>query len=444
MNTANTIKTETEPYLAAFRRALPAAAGGGEIMERRERALARFAELGFPTRRVEAWRFTDLRPLQRTVFPPAVADKASPPGPVDPASLDAYALGGVDTYRIVLLNGRFVPGLSCSDMPPGAWIGPTAAALARHPDLLSRIDEGEGGGADGAFAALNTAFFTNGFAVLVEDGVALDRPVEVIHLGRTDAPQSFHTRHLVRLGAGSRATLVETYAGDGQYWTNTVSSIELGAGASLLHARIQDEGRDAIHIGAARVAIASNARYDSFALLLGAALSRYDVFASITGEHAYCGVNGAFLLRGSQDATFATLVDHAAPCGQTNEVVKGVVDDRAHGVFQGKIAVRQQAQKTDAHQLNRNLLLSTRAAVDTKPELEIYADDVKCSHGATVGDLDETHLFYLRARGIDEAAARRMLIEAFAADAIDLVEDEAVRNGLRRRLDRWFDAAEHE
>ena len=437
MSTANIIKTETEPYLAAFR----AAGGGDDLDARRERALARFAALGFPTRRVEAWRFTDLRPLQRTVFPPAAADKASSPRPVDPAVLDLYALG-VDTYRIVLLNGRFVPGLSCSDMPPGAWIGPTAAALARHPDLLSRIDESEGG-PDGAFAALNAAFFTNGFAVLVEDGVALDRPVEVIHLGRTDAPQSFHTRHIVRLGAGCRATLVETYAGDGPYWTNAVASIELGAGASLLHARIQDEGREAIHIGAARVAIASDARYDSFSLLLGAALSRYDVFATITGEHAYCGVNGAYLLRGSQDATFATLVDHAAACGQTSEVVKGVVDDSAHGVFQGKIAVRQAAQKTDAHQLNRNLLLSTRAAVDTKPELEIYADDVKCSHGATVGDLDETQLFYLRARGIDEATARQMLIEAFAADAIDLVEDGDVRAYLRRRLDRWFAAADH-
>jgi Fe-S cluster assembly protein SufD len=181
------------------------------------------------------------------------------------------------------------------------------------------------------------------------------------------------------------------------------------------------------------------AEYDAFILMLGARLSRHDLVVCLAKD-SRCIANGAYLLREQQEATIATFVDHAAPCARTSEVVKGVVDDRAHGIFQGKIRVRTDAQKTDAHQLNRNLILSPRAAVDTKPELEIYADDVKCSHGATVGDLDEAQLFYLRARGIPEAEARRILVEAFAMDVLDLIEDASARAYLERHLGRWLEA----
>jgi Fe-S cluster assembly protein SufD len=215
--------------------------------------------------------------------------------------------------------------------------------------------------------------------------------------------------------------------------------VRLGAGAALRHVKLQDEGSKAIHFGQVRAELAGDSRYESFVLTLGGGLSRHDSFVKFTGEGAACGLFGAYLLRGEQDATNATFVDHATPSCTTREVFKGVVDERAHGVFLGRIAVRPHAQKTNAHQLNKNLLLSPRATVDTKPELEILADDVKCSHGATVGDLDEEALFYLEARGIPAPEARRMLIEAFAADAIDQIEDDtALRAHLAAQVQSWL------
>jgi Fe-S cluster assembly protein SufD len=427
------VHAETAPYLEAFR------ARRGEdpapLALKRERALARFGELGFPTRRTEAWRFTDLRRLQRAPYPPADAA-----GEADAALVELYSLG-VPSHRIVLANGRFVPALSrIGGLPAGSWFGPTASALAERPQFFDALDQGEARG-DQPFVALNTAFFRDGFVLILEDGATLDRPVEILHLGRAEAPLSVHLRSAILAGAGSRATVIETFAGTGEYFANVATSVRVGQGAVLRHVKLQDEAASAIHIAATKVVLADAARYDGFALTLGGGLSRNDTFAAVEGQKAYCGISGAYLLRGRQDATNATFVDHAAPCSETREVFKGVVEDRAHGVFQGKILVRPEAQKTDANQTNRNLLLSERAAVDTKPELEIFADDVKCSHGATVGDLDETAMFYLRARAIPEAEARRMLIEAFAVEAIELVEEEAARAHLRRHLDRWLAAA---
>ena len=374
-----------------------------------------------PTRKSEAWRYTDLRPLQQQFFAPA----AAAPVAVDPRLLAPLSLG-VDSHRIVLVNGRYEPFLSHAD---AAFVKP----LAEHLELLADAP------VLGPFAALNTALATDGVLIEVPAGRELKRPIELIHWGFAAAPLSSHARIVVRLGAGASATIVETFAGQGAYWTNTVADIVLGEKAVLRHVKLQhdDEGR-AVHLAAVRAEIGEGAAYDSFVLALGARLSRHDLVATMSGKDACCAANGAYLLRGQQEATLATLIEHAAPSCRTREVVKGVVDDRAHGVFQGKIVVRPDAQKTDAHQLNRNLLLSPRAVVDTKPELEIYADDVKCSHGATIGDLDETQLFYLRARGIAEAQARRMLIDAFAREAIDMVEDLPARLHLERHLARWL------
>jgi Fe-S cluster assembly protein SufD len=272
----------------------------------------------------------------------------------------------------------------------------------------------------------------------LEPGVILDRPVQIIHVGRTGIPQAAHMRNLVRLREGSRATVIETFTGDGVYWSNSVTALIVGERAALRRIKVQDDGRDAIHFALDRVTLGDDARYESFVLTLGARLARHDTLALIAGERAHCAVHGAYLLRGEQEATNATVIDHAAPHGTTREVWMGAVDDRAHGVFLGRIAVRPAAQKTDAEQLNRNLLLSPRATVNTKPELEILADDVKCSHGATVGDLDENALFYLRTRGISEADARRMLIDAFTAEAIATVEDAGLRDYLAAHLQRWL------
>jgi Fe-S cluster assembly protein SufD len=423
-------KPETAPYRAAF-------APAGTLAEKRREAFARFEKLGFPTRREEAWRFTNLRLLQAEVFLPH-------PKPLKPAqregegAISPYFLAG-DTHRIVLVNGRFAPALSkIGSLPKGATLGSAAEIAAKQPALAERLlDQTDIAGGQ-AFASLNAALFADGFVLVVDAGVTLEKPVEIIHWGQA-AETSFHLRNLIQLGAGSRATVIESYAGGGRYWTNAVALVDLEAGAALRHVKVQDESTDAIHFGQVRASLGADARYESFVLTLGGRLSRHDSFATFAGEGAACGLFGAYLLRGEQEATNATFVDHAVPKCATSEVFKGVVDERAHGVFLGKIAVRPQAQKTDAHQLNKNLLLSPRANVDTKPELEILADDVKCSHGATVGDLDEQALFYLQARGIPADEARRMLIEAFAADAIDRIEDDtALRAHLLAHVQRWL------
>ena len=419
------VKPETAPYRAAF-------APAGTLAEKRREAFARFEELGFPTRRDEAWRFTNLRPLHDKAFAPATDKPGTAP------ALAPYFFTG-DTHRIVLVNGRFAPALSkIGGLPKGVTLGSTAEIAGNNSALASRLLDRTDIVGGQAFASLNAALFTDGFVLALDAGVALATPVEIIHWGDA-AESSLHLRNLIQLGAGSRATIIESYAGHGRYWTNAVALVDLAAAAALRHAKLQDEATDAIHFGQVRVNIAADARYESFVLTLGGRLSRHDSFATFAGEGAACGLFGAYLVRGEQEATNGTFVDHAVPKCTTDEVFKGVVDDRAHGVFLGKIAVRPQAQKTNANQLNKNLLLSARANVDTKPELEILADDVKCSHGATVGDLDEQALFYLEARGIPADEARRMLIEAFAADAIDRIEDDtALREHLLAHVQRWL------
>jgi len=408
--------SDTAAYVDAFRAREPGAEPRW-LAARREAALEHFAALGFPTRREEAWRFTDLRPLQRAPYPPATAA-----GRAAPAELAPWRFAG-EAHRVVLVDGRFAPDLSeIGALPPGAWLGATARALAERPALVeAAFAESDTAGRQ-PFASLNAALFADGFVLALEPGVALDRPVEVIHLGRAAEPRSFHLRSLVALAAGSRAELIETFAGEGEYWTNAVLAIGLGERAALRHLRIEQDGRTALHFALTRAALAAGSHYAAFALTLGGRLARQDILVRYDGAGAGCSVDGAFLLGGEQEATTATLIDHAAPGCTTREFYKGVVDDRAHGVFLGRIAVRPGAQRTDAQQSSRNLLLSRRAAIDTKPELEILADDVKCSHGATVGDLDEDALFYLRARGIAEADARRILIAAFAMEAVERIE----------------------
>jgi Fe-S cluster assembly protein SufD len=427
-----TVKSDIAPYLDAFRARPDEKMLPPWVTARREAALARFAELGFPTRRQEAWRFTNLAPLQRTAFAPA-SDGTVPAG-----TLDRYRFAGAG-HRLVFVNGSYAPELSApGDLPRGVWLASTARTLQERPDLVAAaIDESDTAGAQ-PFASLNAALFADGFVLALEPGVALARAVEIIHVGAAESPQAFHLRNLVSLGAGSRAGLIESHAGAGRYWTNAVSAVTLGEKAVLHQVKLQDDGGEAVHFAVTRATLGREAHYDSFVLTLGARLSRHDLLATMAGEGALLDLNGAYLLRGEQEATNAIFVDHAAIGGTTSELYKGVVDGRAHGVFLGTITVRPDAQKTDAKQTNKNLLLSRRASVDTKPQLEILADDVKCSHGATVGDLDEAALFYLRARGIAEDEARRMLIGGFAADALETVEDVSLRAHLAGHVQRWL------
>jgi Fe-S cluster assembly protein SufD len=411
------VKPEARPYLDAF----SGTAGEPEwLAQLRQRGLTRFSELGFPSRRSENWRYLDLQPLQQHPMLPAVMGE--PMGVPDGLQLDeAWA-------RIVLVDGR-VASCAFRDLPAGIWFGPTSRAISERPDLFRDIETG----ADHPFAALNAAFFADGFVLDVAD-TAIDRPIEIIHLASGAGDASLHTRSLINLGAGSRATVIETFAGEGKYWRNDFAAWRLGDGASLTRVALVEESADAVHLGEVAATLGAGARLNAFALLLGGGTVRHEASVTLAGDHAECRIDGAFLVAGREEANIVTTIDHQAVGGITSELIKGVATGRAHGAFQGKIIVREDAQQTDARQTSRNLILGRRAVIDTKPELEILADDVKCAHGASIGDLDEAALFYLRARGIPIEEARRLLVEGFLREPVESVADPAIREHLLRRL----------
>jgi Fe-S cluster assembly protein SufD len=425
------VKPEARPYLEAFGRDRHKN-DPDWLAGYRNRSLARFAEQGFPSRRSEAWRYLDLRSLEQRPMLPAGRETAAVTSAVR-AQLAEIGLAE-PAYRLVLVNGSFAPELSRLDqLPSGVWLGPMAAAITERSELVRTGLETQS--PDRSFASLNAAFFADGFVLDVAPGVALERPVEIVHLSDGNGG-SLHTRSLVVAGRDSRATLVEIYAGVGEYWRNDVVELRLGAASELARVTLVEEGAEALHFGETLAALGADSRLSSFVLLLGGRTVRHEATVRSEGERSRCDLNGAFLLSGRQQANILTTVDHVAAGGETREIFKGVAAGRAHGAFQGRITVRPGAQKVDAHQLSRNLVLGPRAAIDTKPELEIYADDVKCSHGAAVGDLDEAALFYLRARGIPRDDARRMLIEAFARETVELVEQTPLREHLHARLVR--------
>ncbi|MEA1675940.1 Fe-S cluster assembly protein SufD [Nitrospirillum sp. BR 11163] len=429
---------DSAPFRAAFDRLRATADEPVWLTTHRGRAMDRFALMGFPTRRQEAWRFTDLEPLTAAPPLPAAAGDGDLP---TPASLAPWLLP-VATHRLVLVNGRFAPALSAGPvLPAGVWLASVAETLRQRPDLLDGAFRGRaGGGAEGgeeAFATLNAALFTDGVVLVLEPGTVLETPVEIIHHITSAAA---HARLHIVLGAGARATVVETATGGGAGWANTVGVVTLDAGAVLTHLHIQAEDRAACHTAVMRAVLADRARYEACALITGGRLSRRDVAVTLAGDAAEFRLHCAYLLDGGQEATLSVRADHLGLGCRTEEVVKGVLAGASHGVFLGTVAVAPGADGTDARQLNRNLLLSPQARVDTKPELQILADDVKCSHGATVGSLDEASLFYLQARGIDPETARRMLVEAFAVDAIDAAGlSEPLADLARRHLRRWLD-----
>jgi Fe-S cluster assembly protein SufD len=431
------VRPEARPYIEAFgRSALNRHRGEPDwLAGYRKGGLARFAELGFPSRRSEAWRYLDLRALEQGPMLPGGAERTGV------TSATRIALTEIElaapAYRLVLVDGRFAPEFSAIEaLPSGVWLGSMAAAIEGRPDSVRSALKAPSLEPPRPFAALNAAFFTDGFVLDVAPGVTLEGTVEIVHLSSGETGGSLHTRSLVVLGEGSRVVVVESFTGIGHYWRNDVVELRLAAEAELTRVMLVEEAAEAVHFGEAVATLGKGSRLSSFVLLLGGRTVRHEATIRSEGEGSRCDLNGAFLLSGRQEANILTMVDHAAPGGETREIFKGVAAGRAHGAFQGRITVRPGAQKVDAHQLSRNLVLGPRAAIDTKPELEIYADDVKCSHGAAVGDLDEAALFYLRARGIPDEEARRMLIEAFVEEALELVDMLAVREHLRSRLAR--------
>jgi Fe-S cluster assembly protein SufD len=422
----------TERFVAAYRRNRDALPGHGLAwLERtREASLARFAEQGLPTTRQEDWKYTALGPVERREYQLAT-------GAAESVDLAPWRVPGLDGPSLVFVDGRFVPSLSeLDDLPDGLTVSSLGLALGTAPELV-RAHLGRYADADGsAFTALNTAFAADGALVHVAPGITLEAPLEVLYLTTVEGEVMTHPRGLVVVGAGSRLSLVETYGGlDGSpYLTNAVTEVVLEPDAELTHYRLQREGSRAAHIARVAVGQARGSRYVSHAVNLGAALFRADIHALLAEEGADCELNGLYLASGRQHSDTHTRIDHARPRASSRELYRGVLEGRGRAVFNGKVVVHPHAVGTDAQQANHNLLLSRDAEVDTKPELEIYADDVKCSHGATVGQLDADALFYLRSRGIAEPVARSLLTYAFAGDVLQRMGSAAVRRHLQGLL----------
>ena len=438
-------KGPAEEYLgqyAGLRRSLPGA-DLPWLASLRDGAAARFQAQGLPTSALEAWKFTHLDRLSKQIYAPGSAGDAT----VTTEQIAHFRFAGMCEILLVFVDGRFRADLSdpqlgdAGALPAGLTVLSLARALATSPDLVREHLAGPEADPAQALAALNLALAADGAVIKLAGGTKLTQPLHLLFLTSASG-QANHIRNLIVAESGADATIVETYAAlpgaVSNAWTNVVTQVAVAENAIIRHFKVQSESIEATHTSASDVSLAASARYDSFTLATGAALARHEVRANLTGDHAAATLNGVYLGRGRQHQAQRTDVEHLAQDTTLSETYKGVLDGRAHGAFLGRIHVGHGARGTDAQQSNRNLLLSDHAVADSKPELEIYADDVKCAHGATVGDLEREPLFYLRARGIGEAEARALLIEAFAAELIDRIEDETVRGHFRNQLTHWL------
>lgn len=393
------------------------------IAARRQAGAARFEALGFPDRKVEAWKYTDVRGIARGDFALAEAAEFSPAG--------AAALTlPIAAHRLTFVDGVFAPALSdLGELPAGVSVESLSQALAANHEAVGGA-LGRLAGVDfSPFTALNTAFAEEGAVIRLAPGAVVERPIVLQFLSSArSAPVMSHPRVLVEAGARSQATLIEHQVGEegAANFSNLVSELLLERGAILTHYKLQELPQGDHHIASLHVDQARDSRFTSFNLNLGGALARNDIVTDLNGQGAEANFFGLFFGQGRQVLDTHTLANHNAPLTFSNENYKGILDDRARGIFNGKVIVKRDSQKIEAHQNNANLLLSDRAEIDTKPELEIYADDVKCSHGATTGQLDQEAIFALRARGIDEATARGLLTLAFAGEVMGRVAIDAV------------------
>jgi Fe-S cluster assembly protein SufD len=414
-----------------------AAEGGGSpewLRPVRRGAIERFAQTGFPGPRDEEWRFTPVAPIVHAEFERPTAEHQT-----SAAELAPFLFGHPEWPMLVFVDGRFSGPLSnLAPLAGGARIAGLADALADPDEALIRHLGHHAAVGESPFTALNTAFIQDGAYVHVPAGVELTYPVHVLFVASGRAGQTVtHPRNLILVDAAARVSVIESYVSlnaDATYFTNAVTEVVSGEGAWTEHTRIQRESEDAYHVGLTHVDQARDSHYRSFTLAMGGAIARHNLHVRLNAPHIETLLYGLYITRGEQLVDNHTAIYHDHPDCNSWEVYKGVLDGRSRAVFNGKVLVRPEAQKTDAKQTNRNLLLSEGARVHTKPQLEIFADDVKCTHGATVGRLDDVAMFYLRSRGIGEADARTLLTYAFASEVVEQVALEPVRHALERLI----------
>jgi Fe-S cluster assembly protein SufD len=433
-------KTETGRALSnIFAIAQDRLPGTGKVADYRRQAFDAYERVGLPHRRIEDWKYTDLRVLMREVLPSGAAPDAAALKRAGTA-LKLHAIAGV--RRVVLVDGVFAPKLSeTADLGKGISIRTLRDVLeagdtALHAQLFAPENSD-------AMVALNGAMMTDGLVIEVADGAVITLPLHIVHIASGAAPAAMFTRSLIRVGKAASATLVESYIGAESakaYQVHDSLIVSIGDGARLDHVRLIEDSREAFNISSAVVTLGANAHFNTFGMNTGSLVSRYQAVIAFAGEGSRVETNGVNLLNGRQHADTTLFLDHAVPNCASREIFRAVVDDRGHSVFQGRIIVRPKAQKTDAKMMTRALLLSDEAEADNKPELEIFADDVTCGHGATTGALDESLLFYLRARGLSEKEAQALLIQAFVGEAIESIANDGLRELAMSAAQRWLAA----
>jgi Fe-S cluster assembly protein SufD len=427
--TTPVVSGAAESYVSAFD-ALNALGAPAALAALRRAGFERFASLGFPTTKNEDWHFTSVAPIVDKDFT-LVPTKS---GDVSRDDLVQFGFGA-DWFTMVFVNGRFEAGLSdLAGLPKGVTLVDFASAWSSHAELVEKIGTITSQ-ENAAFTALNSAFMLDGAVLEIAQGVEAAKPIHLLFVTDANAAKAMmHPRNLIVVGRNARATVIESYVSlsDAMYLSNPVTEVSVAEGATLTHYKMQREGGRSFHVGTIEAKQAKDSHYVSFAFSTGSELSRSNIYTTLAGEGCGATLNGLVMLNGEQHSDVQTQIIHAEPNCYSRELYKNVLDDRSHAVFNGKVYVHPVAQKTDGKQTNKTLLLSPTAQVDTKPQLEIFADDVKCTHGATIGQIDNTALFYLKSRGVSNALARRLLTYAFAADVLETIELDAVREGLER------------
>ncbi|HWH51799.1 MAG TPA: Fe-S cluster assembly protein SufD [Gemmatimonadaceae bacterium] len=434
MSTSVAPGTSAESYVGAFDELSSGAAAPASpdwVHAKRRAALERFASLGFPTTKNEDWHYTSVSPIAEHDF----TLLSSPSGEIARADLAPFTFGAADWHTIVFVNGRYARELSdCDTLPAGVRLLDLATAWTTAPDAAQRIGTLVSTETQ-PFTALNAAFMLDGAVVEIAADVKVERPIHLLFVVDANAAKGMmHPRNVIIAGRHSEATVVESYVSttDAVYFTNAVTEAFVADGATLRHYKMQREGRRAFHVSTTEARQGRDSHFVSFSFGTGGSLSRSNVYTTLAGAGCGATLNGLYMLDGEQHGDHQTQIIHAEPNCFSRELYKGVLDGRSHGVFNGKVYVHPIAQKTDGKQTNNTLLLSDTAQIDTKPQLEIFADDVKCTHGATVGQIDRTALFYLESRGLSATVARRLLTYAFAADVLETIEVGEVRETLEQ------------
>ncbi len=432
--TATKTISDLSTHLCACESFAASAAGPEWLRALRRTGISHFTELGFPTTKLEEWIYTPVTPVTKLAFKPATAIDST----ITAQQLTPFAFPGWSGPRLVFVNGHFAPALSTLQTPQvGVTITNLATAIATGDRLVeqhlarhARVDES-------GFSALNTAFIADGAFITLAPNAVAAAPIHLLFLSSPNSTtNTVLPRNLIVAGANSSAKIVEHYVslGEAAHFTNAITEIVVGDGANIEHAKFQEENLEAFHIATVQATLARGSRFLSHSISTGARLARHNIHLVMTGSGVECVMNGLYAVAGKQLVDHHTVADHAQPHCGSHEFYHGILGGQSRGVFNGKIFVRKDAQKTDAKQTSRNLLVSDTAQVDTKPQLEILADDVKCTHGATVGQLNDEAVFYCRSRGISELEARRLLTHAFASEIVNRITVESVREHLEQVL----------